>query len=49
MVEGVIWMPFWVVENTKHDYTMIHRAECGAARVGETPGMADRGVGTDPL
>jgi hypothetical protein len=30
-------MPFWVVENTKHDYTMIHTAECWCCQSGRDP------------
>ena len=30
-------MSFWVLENTKHNYAKIHRAECGCCKNGEGP------------
>ena len=37
-------MSFWVLENTKHNYAKIHRAECGCCKDGQGPRPGHTGL-----
>ncbi len=42
-------MPFWVLENTNHNYVKIHRAECGCCKDGQGPRAGHTGLWLGPF
>ena len=42
-------MSFWVLENTKHNYVKIHRAQCGCCRDGQGPRSGHTGRWLGPF
>ena len=42
-------MAFWVLENTKHGYAKVHRADCGCCKDGKGPGSDHTGQWHGPF